>query len=246
VNETLARRFWPAQNPIGKRLKVGEADSQHPWVTIVGLAGDAKQAQLEEEPRPELFVLHSQAKTSAYFTPQDLSIRTAVPPESLIAAVRAAIWEVDPTIPITSVRTMEDVVTAAAAPRRNPMMVMLCFAVLAVVLASLGIYSIVSHAVAARTREIGLRVALGASARGVVWLALRQTLLLSVCGLALGLSAAVALTRLMESLLFGVSASDPLTFAAVAALFLAIAAWAGYIPARRAARVDPMTALRYE
>jgi predicted permease len=246
VNESLARRYWPGESPIGKRFKVGEADSQHPWVTIVGLAGDAKQATLEEEPRPELFVLHSQAKTSAYFTPQDFSIRTSAPPESLVAAARAAIWEVDPTIPITSVRTMEGVVDAAAAPRRNPMMVMLCFAVLAAVLASLGIYSVVSHAVAARRREIGLRVALGASGREVIWLALRQTLVLSVCGLALGLCAAFALSRLMESLLYGVSASDPLTFAAVAALFLCVAGWAGYVPARRAARVDPMTALRYE
>jgi ABC-type antimicrobial peptide transport system permease subunit len=225
---------------------VGEADSRHPWVTIVGVVRDAKQAQLEEEPRPELFVLHSQASTSAYFTPQDLSIRTTVPPRSLVGAVRAAIWEIDPRIPITGIRTMEEVVNAAAAPRRNPMMVMLCFAVLAVVLASLGIYSVVSHAVAARTREIGLRVALGASGREVVWLAVRQTLLLCVCGLALGLGVAFALSRLMESLLFGVSSSDPLTFASVAALFLGVAGWAGYAPARRAARVDPMTALRYE
>jgi len=246
VNETMARRFWSGESPIGRRFKVGEADSRHPWVTIVGIARDAKQARLEEESRPELFVLHSQASTSAYFTPQDLSIRTTVRPESLVAAVRAAIWDIDPTVPITSVRTMEDVVDAAAAPRRNPMLVMLCFALLAVVLASLGIYSVVSHAVAARTREIGLRVALGATGREVVWLALRQTLWLSVCGLALGLGTAFALGRLMESLLFGVGASDPLTFAAVAVLFLGVTAWAGYVPARRAARVDPMTALRYE
>jgi putative ABC transport system permease protein len=246
VNETMSRRFWPGESPIGRRFKVGEADSQHPWVTIVGVARDAKQARLEEESRPELFVLHSQASTSAYFTPQDLSIRTTVRPEGLAAAVRAAIWEIDPKVPITNVRTMEDVVDEAAAPRRNPMVVMLCFALLAVVLASLGIYSVVSHAVAARTREIGLRVALGATGREVVWLALRQTLLLIVGGLALGLGAAFALSRWMESVLFGVSAGDPLTFAAVAVLFLGVAAWAGYVPARRAARVDPMTALRYE
>jgi putative ABC transport system permease protein len=246
VNETMARRFWPSESPIGRRFKVGESDSRHPWVTIIGVARDAKQTRLEEESRPELFVLHSQASTSAYFTPHDLSIRTAVRPESLVAAVRAAIWEIDPKIPITGIRTMDDVVEEAAAPRRNPMVVMLCFAVLAVVLASLGIYSVVSHAVAARTREIGLRVALGATSREVVWHSLRQTLLLSVAGLALGLGAAFALSRLMASLLFGVSASDPLTFAAVAVLFLAVAAWAGFVPARRAARVDPMTALRYE
>jgi ABC-type antimicrobial peptide transport system permease subunit len=141
---------------------------------------------------------------------------------------------------------MEEVVAEATESRRNPMAVMLCFAALAAGLAALGVYSVVSFAVSARTREIGLRMALGASGHDVVWQALRETLLLTIGGLGLGLGAALALSRFLQSLLFEVSASDPLTFGVAALLFLGVTMWAGYLPARRAARVDPMTALRYE
>src|SRR5262245_6531570 len=178
--------------------------------------------------------------------PRDLVVRTTGDPLSVVAAVRQAIWSVDPAQPVSNVRTMEEILSEEVTQRRIGMTLLAAFAALALLLASLGIYGVLAYAVTQRTKEIGIRVALGAQSADVLRLIIGQGLQLVVLGVALGLVAALALTRLMKSLLFGVSASDPLTFAGIALLLALVALLACYLPARRAAKTDPMIALRYE
>ncbi|HLL70268.1 MAG TPA: ABC transporter permease [Pyrinomonadaceae bacterium] len=249
VNETMARQFWPSENALGKRFKVGAVDDPTPWLTIVGVVEDVRQVGLDAPPKAEMYVPYWQAAYPmpyAMFAPRDLVIRAAVAPASLVPAVRQAIREVDPNQPVANVRTMDEVLGRVTAQRALGMQLLTAFAALGLLLAALGIYGVLSYFVVQHTPEIGVRMALGAQPADVLKLVIGKGMKLALAGVALGVGGALVLTRLMRSLLFGVSAVDPLTFACVAALLTLVAFLACYIPARRATKVDPMVALRYE
>jgi putative ABC transport system permease protein len=241
INETFARTFWPDRSPLGARLRLdGEA-----WLTIVGVVADVRERGLESGAKPGVYVPVCQ-NPNAWAIPEDLGIRTAVDPLSLVSAVRTAIWSVDPEQPIFRIRSMDETLDLEVAGRNQDMVLLTAFAGLALLLASIGIYGVLSYAVAQRKREMGLRMALGADARNVTRMVMSQGMRLAGLGLAIGTVAALALTRLMVNLLYGVSAADPATFIGVIVLLFVVALLACYVPAARAARMDPIQALREE
>ena len=241
IDETLAQLYWPGEDPIGKRLDLQFADIPD-WREIVGVVGRIKHKGLDAEYKGQIFYPIAQGGNLGMY----LVARTTTDPLSLASAVRGAIRAVDPEQPIYRVMTMEQVVADAVAQPRLTMLLLGAFAVLALVLAAVGIYGVLSYAVTQRTQEIGIRMALGAGRRDVLKLVVRHGMLLTLLGALLGLTASFALTRLMQTLLFGVSANDPLTFIAVALLLSLVALLACWIPARRATKVDPLIALRHE
>ena len=246
INETMARQYWPGENPLGRRFKLGGPDeTELPWIQIVGIAADLRQMGLDEPVKAEMYLPYQQVD-HPWFMPRDLAIRTNGDPSSLVGAVRQIIREVDPDQPVSNVATMEEVLGTEAAQRRMGMIMLAGFAVLALLLASLGIYGVLAYFVTQHTNEIGVRQALGATPRDILFLVLKKGMGLTLVGVAIGLASAFALTRLMSSMLFGVKASDPLTFVAVPVLLALVALLACYIPARRATKVDPLVALRYE
>jgi putative ABC transport system permease protein len=237
VAQRTAEQLWPGQDPVGKRLYRGDEKLRE----VIGVVGDVRTT-LQHGPVVTVYFPYWQESVSD----AALVVRTAMDPRSVAAAVRSEIWKVDPEIPLQRIRTMEDVISEAAAPRRFQMLLVLLFAASALLLASLGIYGVVSYTVAQRTNEIGIRVALGAHTAAVYRMVLRQGLTPVVLGLVAGVAGALALGRLLTSLLFEVSPADPLTIGAVIAALASVAAFACTVPALRAARVDPMSALRYE
>lgn len=247
VNETMASQYWPGENPLRKRFKLGDpADNEVPWITIVGVAGDVRQMGVDEPVKPEMYFPYQQGEASAFYSPQDLAIRTSVEPSSLAAAARNVIHQVDPDQPISNVRTMEEILGEETAARQLGMTLLTIFAGLALLLATLGIYGVLAYFVVLHTQEIGVRMALGAQRTSILKLVLKKGLTLTLLGVAIGLGIAFAMTRLMSSLLFGISTTDPMTYAGITVLLLAVAFIACYLPARRATKVDPMVALNYE
>jgi putative ABC transport system permease protein len=246
VNETMARQFWPGEDAIGKRFKLGGPSSTEPWRVIVGIAADVRQMGPDAPVKAEMYLPSSQMTVAPFYAARVLVIRTQGEPTQLVAAVRREIRAVDPDQPVSDIQTMADIIDRETAPRRIGTALSSSFAVLALVLASIGIYGVLSYFVVQQTRQIGVRLALGAHPRDVLSLVLRKGLLLTLTGVAIGLAASLALTRLMQNLLFGVSAFDPLTFAAGTAVLVAVALAACVTPARRAAEVEPLAALRYE
>jgi putative ABC transport system permease protein len=238
INQTMAHRFWPNQDPLGKQIKFQDGSA----ASIVGVVGDAKHYWLEEESKPQMYAAYSQ-EPGLFAT---VLIRTTVEPLSLTEPVRQAIWKVDADQPMWKIRTVEFLVNRSTADRKFLLALMGIFATLALVLTMIGLYGVISYLVNQRTQEIGIRMALGAQMRDILQLVLKQGMVLVLTGVALGLTAAWLLTRLMSRLLYQVSATDPLTFAAIALLLTVVALLACYIPARRATKVDPLVALRYE
>lgn len=246
INETMARQYWPGENAIGKRFKLGDPAEQVPWLTIVGVAGDVRQMGVDEPVKAEMYFPYQQVKDRQFFAPRDLAIRTAGDPLSMVAAVSREIHQVDADQPISNIRTMDEVLGEETAMRRLGMILLAVFAGLALLLSALGIYGVLAYFVVQHTPEIGVRLALGAQRRDIIRLVLKKGMTLALVGVGIGLGAAFALTRLIASLLYGVSTADPLTYTGIALLLTVVALLACYLPARRATRVDPMVALTYE
>jgi putative ABC transport system permease protein len=240
INTTLARRYFSGVDPIGKRIRFDEESND--WMTIVGLVADSRNMGLDQEPAPQLFLpMH------VFPLPfMNVVARSPGGVAGVASAVRAQVHAIDPELPVDTARPLSEVVHESVAEPRFRTLLLGGFAVTALVLAAIGVYGLISYSVTQRTREIGIRVALGASARQVVGPILREGLTLALAGIAIGAAGAVAATRFLESLLFGVAPTDPLTFAAVSGLLLLVAVIASYIPSRRALRVDPLVALKAE
>jgi len=242
INETFKKQYWPNESPLGKRINTGD---ESPRQTIVGVVKDVRERGLEIDMKPAVYLPVVQVPLG-WNIPAQLAIRTSMNPLTVAKAAREVIWSVDREQPISEVRTMDDIVDLEVADHKQQTTLLGAFAALALVLASLGIYGVLSYAVTQRTREIGLRMALGANAKDVTRMVVGQGLALTVLGIAIGLAAAFGLTRTMTKLLVGVGAGDPAVFAGVAAILAVVAFVACYIPAFRASRVDPMIALRDE
>ena len=240
INEAMARKHWPGEDPIGKRIKVNWNDTRED--EIIGVVGDVRQTTLEESPRPTNYWPYARFA----YNGMTLTIRTAGDPASIVRSVLAIVREQDPLLAVADIRTMEQVISDSVAERRLTMLLLAIFASAALILAAVGIYGLIAYSVTQRTQEIGIRMALGAQRAHVLRMVVGHAVALSAIGVVLGAAGAAAVTRLMERLLFDIRPGDPLTFAAVAGLLMCVAAAASYIPGRRAARVDPIVALRAE
>jgi predicted permease len=241
INEAFARRYFPGDDPLGKRISVSN-DRLNPH-EIVGVIRDAKQSELTSAPNPETYLPHQQAAGPRGMT---LVIRSASDPAALAQVVQREVWAIDKNLPVSEVRTMEEVVAESIGPQRFNMILLSLFAGVALLLAAVGIYGVMSYTVTQRMHEIGVRMALGASRSDILRLVVKQGMVLALIGVGLGLLGALAVTRLMTSLLFNISPTDSLTFVVVSVVLTAVALIACYIPARRATNVDPMIVLRYE
>ncbi|HEY3738911.1 MAG TPA: FtsX-like permease family protein, partial [Bryobacteraceae bacterium] len=240
LNETMARAFWPNSNPVGKRLKFGDEN----WRTIVGIVGDVHHHSMGTAPVSEMYVPWGQVPNVE--VRPIIVVRSSIDPASLASALRKAVAEVDPEVPMDQVATMNQLVSGSVGESRFRTIVLSLFALLALFVAAIGLYGVMSCLVSQRTREFGIRIAVGATRRSVFVLVLGQGAKVAVLGVAIGLAAAALLGRLIASLLFGVTPLDAATLAGVSILLVAVALVASYIPARRAADADPMESLRYE
>ena len=240
VNEAMARRHWPGEDPIGKRVRINWNDTRDD--EVIGVVGNVRHDGLQTEARAMSYWPHARFP----YTGMTLTIRTAGDPMGIVNAVRAIVHEQDPQLAVADIRTMDQVVSDSVAERRLTMVMLVVFASSALVLAAVGIYGVIAYSVTQRTQEIGIRMALGAQRSHVLRLVVGQAMLLASAGIVLGAAGAFALTRLMANLLYGVRPSDPVTFAAVAAVLAAVALLASVLPGRRATRVDPVVALRTE
>ncbi len=243
VDETFARTYWPQGSALGKRIKFGHLSNDSPWLEIVGVVAHVKNYGVDEESRVELYLAYAQNPAGSSAT---IVARADGDPGPLAGPLRQALRTADPLIPAYSVRTLTELVAERTAQRRLAVLLISVFAGLALLLAAIGIYGVMSYAVAQRTSEIGIRMALGAEREHILSMVLRQGAVIAASGVGIGLVVALGLARLLTSLLFQTSAADPSTFAVVPLLLLGVAALACYLPARRATRVDPLVALRYE
>ncbi len=240
VNEAFARRYWPDQDTLGKRFKIGRAGSDSPWLTVVGVFKNVRHGGLDTDQGPFFLRPYQQAGWPV----MSIVVRTASAPQAFTAPVKRALAAIEPEQPVSGVRTMEDVVGRSVASRRFPMMLLSGFALLALVLAAIGIAGVVGYSVVRRAPEIGVRIALGAQARDVLRLILGHSLAWSLAGVGVGIVGAIGLLRLLGSLLYGVTAADPVVLGPVSVLMIAVALVASYVPARRAMRVDAIAVLR--
>jgi putative ABC transport system permease protein len=244
VDETLAKTYWPNQDPIGKRLRSGGGNANEKWRTVVGVVGHVRYRTLESPSRTEFYWPYDQ--TPFALGTMSLAIHTAGDPKSLAGPVQREVLALDPDQPVHRIRTMRELVSESVARRRLSMVLLAIFAAIALLLAAVGIYGIMSYSVAQRAHEVGIRMALGAGSGDVLRLVLGQSVWLTLTGIGVGLAGSLALTNFLSSLLFDVKATDPATFVSVAAILLAVALAASFIPAWRAANVDPVDALRQE
>ncbi|MGC2752809.1 MAG: ABC transporter permease [Candidatus Acidiferrum sp.] len=245
VNETFVEKFFPHEDPLDARIDWGRSKSPHQWMTVIGVVQDVKYWGLDQPADPAVYAPFSQSD-EAWRRWMTLAIRTPGPSNTLVDEVKQQVWSLDRQIPVSDIQSMNSLMAESLAQQRFNMLLLGIFAALALVLSAVGIYGLIAYAVSQRTHEIGVRVAVGAQQRDVLRLIVGDGAKLAFFGIAIGIVAAFALTRLMASLLFEVAPTDPETFAVVAVLLAAVALMACYIPARRATRVDPMVALRYE
>jgi putative ABC transport system permease protein len=242
IEERLARQYWPNESPLGKRVRFGPPEDNEPWYTIIGVVNTVRDQSVQEETRPSVYLPHQKVPVPS----MSLVARTSVNPHDFIGAVRREVAQLDPDLPVSELATMEEVVAESIWQPRLYAMLFAVFAGGALLLALIGIYGVMAFLVQTRTHEIGVRMALGASARDVFNLIVGRGMKLTIVGVVIGVGGAIALTRLMHSLLFNTSATDPFTFILISLLLSVAAFLACYIPARRAAKVDPLVALRYE
>jgi putative ABC transport system permease protein len=246
INETMAKKMFPDEDPLGKRLTF-TGSSNLDWYEIVGVVGDVKQYGLDQPTPMQTYEPYvQQPPSSLALASMTLIVRTAGAPADFTAAIRNAVLQIDKEQPLSNIRTLDQLLSTSIAQRRFTMLLLGVFAAVALVLAAVGIYGVLSYVVTQRTHEIGIRMALGAAQRDVLKLVVGRGMLLTLLGVATGLAAAFALTRLMTTLLFGVSTTDPLTFSLISLLLITVALLACWIPARRATKVDPLTALRHD
>jgi predicted permease len=248
VNRTLARTAWPDGNVVGQRILLGGGGVDSVWRTVVGVVGDVRHRGLSADPRPEMYLPYDQfpAGTGTPSRAMRLVLRTSGDPTALAPALRAAVAALDPDLPVTEVQTMDSALGAWAAERRLTMVLVAGFAILALTLGAVGVYGVMAHLVVQRTREIGVRIALGAAPGAILGLVLSQGAWLAGAGIGVGLLAALGASRLLTTLLFDVAPTDPPTYLVTVFALLAVAAAAAVIPARRATRTDPVEALRSE
>ena len=249
IDEMLATRFFPNDEPLGKRLKMGTSDSKSPWMQIIGVVKHVKHYGPDEEGRVEVYMPYVQVPAewrAAATRSMVLAVRTTTDPTGLTSAIRNEVLQIDKDQPVSQINTMERIVADAVAPQKFATWLLGLFAAVALVLAAVGIYGVMAYSVTQRTHEIGIRMALGAARKDVLKMVVSQGMKLALIGVGIGLIGAFAVTRLMSSLLYGVSATDPLTYGGVAVLLAGVALLACLIPARKATKVDPMVALRYE
>jgi putative ABC transport system permease protein len=242
VNEAFVNRYFPGDDPVGKRFTFGDANNNPQWISIVGVVRDTKRQGLDAPIRIESWMPYAQAPSAG----MQIVIRTTGDSQTLVGAARKAVWSLDKDLPIQKIQTMERILDEGVAQRRLNMLLLGLFATIALIMAAVGIYGVMSYVVMQRTHEIGIRMALGAQMGDVTRLVVGQGMKLALLGVGAGLIATLALTRSMATLLFGVSAADPLTYVAIAVLLLAVALLACWIPARRTTKVDPVIALRRE
>jgi predicted permease len=237
VNQSMAQKFWPKDDPVGKRIREDSG-----WLTVVGVVGNVRHWGLDNENQPQFFRPYTQAAWPV----MHVVVRTAAAPMSYAPAIKKALSELEPDRPVSGIETIENIVRDSLGSRRFPTLLLSAFALLALALAAVGILGVVSYSVAQRTHEIGIRMALGARAADVLKLVLRGTMTWVAVGIGGGIAGSLGLTRLLGTLLYGVKPSNPMVLGAVALLLTGLGLLASYIPARRAAKVDPMVALRYE
>ncbi|MFN0105918.1 MAG: FtsX-like permease family protein, partial [Bryobacteraceae bacterium] len=240
VNQTMARAFYGTENPIGRRLRRGRTGN---WSTIVGVAADVKNAGVDKPTGTEVYFPYAQSDGVRGIY---LLVKTPGDPRTIVGAVRAQIFRLDPTLPVAQVRLMSEVIDAATTRPRFLTVLLSLFSLIALALAAVGIYGVMAYTVAQRTQEFGIRMAIGAGSSDVLWMVLSQGMRIGLIGVGFGAAGAFALTRLLRQLLFGIDSFDPATFVITAALLTVVILAACYVPARRATRVDPIVALRYE
>jgi putative ABC transport system permease protein len=246
INETMAKRYWPNEEALGKRFHLGT--NERPWITIVGIVGQVRHNAVTETPRAEMYVPHAQWSAAGASAPRGMTlvIRTSGDPLAALSYVRTTVRSLDPNLPLADIRTLERVADDSLSQARFTTMLLALFAALALTLATIGIYGVISLLVTRRRQEIGIRIALGARPSSILSMVVRRGMALAALGVGLGLVAALLLTRVLTSLLYGVTRFDVMTFAVVPALLAAVALVACLIPAGRAATVNPVVALREE
>ena len=246
INETMAKQYFNGQDPVGKRLQTGDPDPQSPWETVIGVVGDVKYQGLDAAPAPTIYVPYNENGWTPWAWEMYLAVRTPMEPESIVPGLRAQLASIDKDLPISEVQTMDQLIEDSVVQERFRTWLVSGFAGLALLLAVIGIYAVISYSVAQQTREIGVRIALGATAGDVSKMVLGHGLRLAIAGIAIGLISALGVTRILRSVLYSTSSTDLLSFVLTSTVLLAVALLACYIPALRAAKVDPIVALRYE
>ena len=246
VNETMARTHWPDEDPLGRRMKV--YSEGWPWMEVIGIVKDVRHYAVDQEPRTWWYVPYAQSFATAYYSPRSMymTVHSETEAALLVPAIRDVVNEYDGSVPISGVRTMEQVFAAAIDSDRFVTLLLAVFGILALFLAAIGVYGVISYAVSLRTHEIGLRMALGSPGSKVLAQVVREGLLVSAIGVGVGLAGSIALSRSFETMVFGITPTDPLTYGGVVGVLMAAAAGASLVPARRASKVDPMVALRVE